>query len=202
MWRKFDFSLSRHCSGHLWVLPSQPSVPILLYRPSNFPLGNNPSLSLSKVVWMNLSLLPTSGLTKHSILSPETHPTQRYAYEIKHQANKTRSRELCSHHWATGTAGLRPLGKQHSSVEWLVATSTTARKESLKMNLTEKNRTKRLGEDRQKRYQVVLKLCKPFDSSPARSQSYFWTYSYMSQFPSSGVSVPFNRVCQNISLQL
>lgn len=32
---------------------------------------------------MNLSLLPTSGLTKHSILSPETHLIQRYAYEIK-----------------------------------------------------------------------------------------------------------------------
>lgn len=64
------------------------------------------------------------------------------------RANEARSRELCSHHWTTGTAGLCLLGKQHSSVEWLVATSTTARQESLNMNLTEKNRTKRLGEEK------------------------------------------------------
>lgn len=80
--------------------------------------------------------LPTVGLTNHSILFPETHLIQRYAYEADQPGQWDSGQGPMLTPPDNGTPG-PGLGRQHSSVGWLLATSATARKVS-EISLTEK----------------------------------------------------------------
>lgn len=148
---------------------------------------------------MNLSLLPLQAWPITAFYLPKHNWFKDMYMKSPSQANHTQSRALCSHSWRTGTLALGLLSKEHSSLEQLVAVCATARKESLKMSSTERSRTKRRGRKGEaKRHRVVMKLFTPLNPALPVARPISGLYSYMSQFASSWVSVPFKRVLTNV----
>lgn len=146
---------------------------------------------------MNLSLLPLQAWPMIALYSWNTADS---GVPMKLTSPANHSQSGTSAHTSRESALFVQVCQANSTAVWSSWWHFRYSKESvfLKMSLTEKSRTKRLGEDENSK-KVVVKLFKPLNPALSGASPTSGLYSYMSQFPLSWVSTPFNRVLTNIS---